>query len=149
MTATIDDVRTKLASETGLSEVITMRRNGRPLVSVVNAGVVEHPATGDDVIAFVSRGAAARLGHLRRDPAITVAIRRGWEWIAVDGRAELAGPNDRHPAVPADAVPPLLRAIFRAAGGTHDDYDEYDRVMAEDARTAVLITPERIYSNGG
>lgn len=28
----------------------------------------------------------------------------------------------------------LLRAIFTAAGGHHDDFDEYDRVMATERR---------------
>jgi len=37
--------------------------------------------------------------------------------------------------------------VFTACGGTHDDWNEYDRVMAEQ-RTAVLVTPTRIYSNG-
>ena len=37
----------------------------------------------------------------------------------------------------------LLREIFTAAGGTHDDWDTYDRVMAEERRAAVLLTPER------
>ncbi|COW92629.1 hypothetical protein OVV29_29725 [Klebsiella pneumoniae] len=42
----------------------------------------------------------------------------------------------------------LLREVFTAAGGTHDDWDEYDRVMAQEQRAVVLITPTRIYSNG-
>ena len=42
----------------------------------------------------------------------------------------------------------LLRDIFTAAGGTHDDWDGYDRVMREQGRTAVLIDPVRVYSNG-
>jgi hypothetical protein len=41
----------------------------------------------------------------------------------------------------------LLRDVFQAAGGTHDDYDTYDRVMAEERRAAVLITPRRVYTN--
>ena len=41
----------------------------------------------------------------------------------------------------------LLREIFVAAGGTHDDWDGYDRVMAQERRTAVLIRPERVYSS--
>jgi len=41
----------------------------------------------------------------------------------------------------------LLREIFIAAGGTHDDWDTYDRVMREERRTAVLVTPSRVYSN--
>ena len=40
----------------------------------------------------------------------------------------------------------LLRDIFTAAGGTHDDWDTYDRVMREERRTAVLIAPTRTYS---
>jgi hypothetical protein len=42
----------------------------------------------------------------------------------------------------------LLREIFTAAGGTHDDWDTYDRVMAEERRVAVLVTPERVYGSG-
>jgi hypothetical protein len=38
--------------------------------------------------------------------------------------------------------------VFVAAGGTHDDWDEYDRVMAEERRAAVLVTPTRIYGIG-
>jgi hypothetical protein len=34
-----------------------------------------------------------------------------------------------------------------AAGGTHEDWDTYDRVMAEERRTAVLLSPRRVYSN--
>ncbi len=48
----------------------------------------------------------------------------------------------------ADALRQLLRGVFRAAGGTHDDWDEYDRTMREQRRTAVLVVPTRIYSNG-
>jgi hypothetical protein len=44
-------------------------------------------------------------------------------------------------------LPELLRAVFRAAGGTHDDWDEYDRVMAAEGRVAVLVTPARVMTN--
>jgi hypothetical protein len=43
----------------------------------------------------------------------------------------------------------VLRDVFSAAGGTHDDWDEYDRVVAADRRAAVLVTPERITTNAG
>jgi hypothetical protein len=43
----------------------------------------------------------------------------------------------------------LRREVFTAAGGTHDDWDEYDRVMAAEKRAVVLVTPTRIYSNRG
>jgi hypothetical protein len=41
----------------------------------------------------------------------------------------------------------LLREVFVAAGGSHDNWAEYDRVMAEQRRTVVFVTPTRIYSN--
>jgi hypothetical protein len=43
----------------------------------------------------------------------------------------------------------MLREIFTATGGTHDDWDTYDRVMREERRTAVLISPDRVYTNPG
>jgi hypothetical protein len=41
----------------------------------------------------------------------------------------------------------LLREAFTAAGGTHDNWAEYDRVMAEQRRTLVLVEPTRIYGS--
>jgi hypothetical protein len=41
----------------------------------------------------------------------------------------------------------MLRAISTAAGGTHDDWASYDQVMRDERRTAVLVTPTRVYSN--
>lgn len=41
----------------------------------------------------------------------------------------------------------LLREIYQAAGGDHDDWAEYDRAMQRQRRTAVLVTPDRIYGN--
>ena len=37
----------------------------------------------------------------------------------------------------------LLREIFTAAGGTHEDWPAYDQVMATERRVAVLVTPEQ------
>ena len=74
--------------------------------------------------------------------------RRGWQWIAVEGDAELIGPLNPNPALDTAAVAGLLREVFVAAGGTHDDWEEYDRVMAAEQRTAVLVTPIRIFGPG-
>jgi len=49
--------------------------------------------------------------------------------------------------VDAERLRLLLREIFTAAGGTHDDWDAYDAAMAAERRTAVLVTPDRVYSN--
>src|ERR1700729_3850251 len=66
---------------------------------------------------------------------------------AAEGAVEIAGPDDPLPGFDADRLPALLREVFTAAGGTHDDWPAYDRVMAEERRAAVLVAPERVYSN--
>jgi PPOX class probable F420-dependent enzyme len=134
------------ADESGLAIVSTLRADHTIQSSLVNAGVVEHPATGGQVLAFVTYG-RVKLANLRARPQVTTAFRNGWQWATVEGRAELAGPEDPRPWLDADRLRLLLRVIFTAAGGSHDDWAEYDRVMAEQKRTAVLITPSRIYSN--
>lgn len=60
---------------------------------------------------------------------------------------EIIGPDDPHPDVDGEALRLLLRDIFRVAGGTHDDWDTYDRVMADERRAAVLLTPRLTYTN--
>lgn len=144
----LDDVRRFLADEHGLAVVATVQRDGRVLSSVVNAGVMAHPVTDAAVVAFVSAGSAARLGHIRRGSAVTLTARRGWRWVAVTGTADLIGPDDPVDGFDRERLRLLLRDVFRAAGGTHDDYDEYDRVMAAERRTAVLVTPQRVLGNG-
>ncbi len=88
-----------------------------------------------------------KLHNLRADPRATIVARAGWQWAAVEGHAEILGPDDPHPGVDSQTLKALLRDIFQAAGGTHDDWDTYDRVMAEERRAAVLLAPRRTYTN--
>jgi PPOX class probable F420-dependent enzyme len=127
--------------------LVTRRRSGEPATSVVNAGVLDHPLTGEPVVAFVSRGRTAKLTNLRRDPRATLVFRAGWQWIGVAGPVELAGPDDPLPGLDAEQLRLLLRDIYHAAGGQHPDLDEYDREMVADRRTAVLLRPERFTNN--
>lgn len=131
----------------GLSVVVTRRSDQTLHATVVNAGVVPHPLTANPVVAFVSAAASRKLAHLRADPTIAIVARGGWQWTTVEGRAQLVGPEDPHPELDAERIRLLLREIFRAAGGTHEDWNTYDRVMRDERRTAVLVTPTRAYSN--
>jgi PPOX class probable F420-dependent enzyme len=128
----------------GLCVVSTLRRDGTIQSSVVNAGVLPHPVTGDQVVGLVSRGDARRLVNLRARPRAAVLVRAGWEWACAEGPVGLAGPDDPMPGVDAERLRLLLREIFTAAGGTHDDWATYDRVMAAERRAAVLVSPERL-----
>ena len=111
--------------------------------------MLDHPVTDEPIVGLVAQGGSAKLRHLRARPHATVTFRAGWEWVTVEGTAELAGPDDPLEGVDAERLRLLLREIFTSAGGTHDDFDEYDRVMAAERRTAVLITPARVYGVGG
>jgi PPOX class probable F420-dependent enzyme len=132
----------------GLAVVSTARVDGTIQSSVVNAGVLDHPLRREPVVAFVSAGGARRLDNLRSHPRVTVVMRGGWQWAAVEGPVELIGPDDPLEGIDSERLRVLLRDIFVAAGGSHDDWDEYDRVMASERRVAVLIDPARIYGNG-
>ena len=131
----------------GLCVLSTSRRDGRIQSSVVNAGVLEHPLRGGPVVGLVAAGGSRKLDHLRADPRTTIVARASWRWAAVEGDAEIIGPDDPHPDVAPEALRLLLRRIFTAAGGTHDDWQAYDQVMAEQRRASVLITPGRVYTN--
>ena len=143
----IADFAALVPGDHGLCVVSTLRGDGTIQSSVVNAGVLEHPVTGAQVVALVARGGALKLANLRARPRATIVVRAGWQWAAAEGPAEIAGPDDPLPGFPPEALAGLLRHVFIAAGGTHDDWPTYDRVMAEERRAAVLITPERVYSN--
>ena len=145
----LDRVRQLVSRDHGLAVVVTQRTDGSPQTSVVNAGVLDHPVTGEPVVGFVIRGDTLKRQHLRERPRATVVFRAGWEWVAVEGDADLAGPEHELDGFDPAGVPQLLRDVFSAAGGTHDDWDEYDRVMANERRLAVLVRPERVYSNPG
>ena len=137
------DFAALVGGDRGLGVVSTLRPDGTIQSSVVNVGVLPHPVTGERVVAFVSQGRARRLGNLRARPRATVVLRAGWQWAAAEGPVQLCGPDDPLPGVDAERLRLLLREIFAAAGGTHDDWAAYDRVMAEERRVAVLVTPER------
>jgi len=146
----LDRVRDLGARESGLAVVVTARADASAQVSVVNAGVLDHPVTGEPVIGFVARGGAKKLPNLRSRPRMTVVFRSGWDWVAVEGDAELAGPDDVVAGFDPSDVPRLLRVVYAAAvGGSEVDWGDLDAVMAAERHTAVLVRPSRIYSNPG
>jgi PPOX class probable F420-dependent enzyme len=134
------------AQDRYLATVATARADGSIQASVVNAGVLSHPVLGDQVVGFVTYG-PTKLANLRQRPWATLVFRASWNWGAVEGACDIIGPDDSFPGFEPSQLPELLRRVFRAAGGTHDDWPEFDRVMKEERRAAVLVHPRRIYSN--
>jgi PPOX class probable F420-dependent enzyme len=130
----------------GLAVVATLRADASIQSSLVNVGVLPSPFDQQPVLAFVTYG-RIKLANLRARPQVSVTAQAGWRWSTVEGRARVVGPDDPDPDVDDERLRQLLREIFIAAGGSHDDWDEYDRVMREQRRAAVLITPTRAYGN--
>jgi PPOX class probable F420-dependent enzyme len=143
---TLKEFAALAGKEQGLVVVSTLRADGSVQTSLVNAGVLTHPLHGGQVVGFVTYG-KVKLAHLRVRPRLAVTVRSGWAWAAVEGAAELIGPDDPVPGIDSERLRLLLREVFTAAGGSHDDWDTYDRVMAEQRRAVVLVDPTRIYSN--
>ena len=135
-------------AERGLAVVSTLRADHTIQSTLVNVGILDHPETGRSAVAFVTAGPVKR-AHLRARPQVTVTFRSGWQWASIEGLAVLAGPDDPQPWLSHADLPSLLRAIFIAAGGQHDDWDESDAVMVRERRLAVLVDPLRVYSNPG
>ena len=136
-----------VAGDHGLVTVSALRDDGSISASVVNAGVLPHPVTGDAVVGMVARGGTKKLAYWRERPYANVVIRAGWVWAAAEGRVDLIGPDDQRDGFDAERLRLLLREIFTAAGGTHDDFATYDRVMRDERRTAVFVHPDRVYGN--
>ena len=143
---TLQDLIDIAGREGYLAVVSTVRADATIQSSVVNVGVLPHPLDGSEVVGFVTYG-RAKLANLRRRPQASVTVRSGWTWATVEGRAELFGPDDSQGDVDAERLRLLLRQVFTAAGGSHDNWEAYDRTMAEQRRTVALLTPTRIYSN--
>ncbi len=117
--------------------VTTIGRSGAAQSTIVRAG----PYLGQ--MAFVVRGDTTKLRNLGLSPHCTVlTVTPDWRrYTSVEGQAELRTLDNTD----AEELRLLLRAVFSAAGGTHDDWDEFDRVMNEERRAGVLVAPERVY----
>jgi Pyridoxamine 5'-phosphate oxidase len=132
--------------ETGLAVVVTYRADGSAHTSVVNAGVVDHPISGEQVVGFVVQGRArTKLANLRRQPLATVVFRSGWDWVAIEGGVELLGPDDEG-CVPWPEAAAVFHSIYaEAIGGSVEDWASGDPVIERDGHAAVLVRPAKVY----
>jgi Pyridoxamine 5'-phosphate oxidase len=148
MNADIDLIRRLGASDRGLAVVATTRPDGSVHASLVNAGVLNDPLKGTPCVGMVVRSSARKLAYLRRSRRATVVFHSGWEWVSAEGPVTIIGPDDPLDGFDPAGLPGLLRDVFAAAGGTHNDWAEFDRVMAGERRAAVLVDLARITTNG-
>ena len=120
----------------------TTRKDATVHASLVKAGVLDDPDTGETSVGIVVGGEARKLGHLRASGQATVVFAHGARWAAVDGPVRIVEADEG-----TERVAPILRSVYTAAGGTHDDWDEFDRAMADEGRCAALVAVHRITTN--
>jgi PPOX class probable F420-dependent enzyme len=109
----------------------TVRRNGRPQMSLVAAGV---DAQGRVIVS--TPGTTAKASNLRRDPHVSlIVMTEGWygTWVQVDGTAEIVEQPD--------SVEPLVD-YYRRISGEHPDWDEYRQAMRDEQRVLVRFEIE-------
>ena len=118
----------------------TYRKDGIAQMSVVSCGPY------DGGVAFTTTGGRAKLANLLRDPRCTILISTAdWrEYVVVDGTADVLWSGRTGP----EKLRLALRGVYTAvAGRDHPDWDDYDRVMVEDRRAAIIVRAQRIYGN--
>ena len=133
---TLDDAVALAATESGLAVVSTVRADGSVQASLVNVGLLPHPDTGQPSLGFTTYG-KVKIANLRARPQLAVTFKNSWQWATVEGRAELAGPDDTQPWLKdSDQLRLLLRDVGherlfefeeRWTGGDHEVRAPADR----------------------
>ena len=134
---TLDEVMDLLV-QNQVATFTTYRRDGRPQMSLVTVGRV------GDALAFTTHRLSAKYANLQRDPrcALMVMSPDLRNYAVLDGDARIVGGCDADP----ETVRLTLRDVYRAAARKeHLDWEEYDRVLRDDGRVAILLTPSRMY----
>lgn len=125
------------ATENRRSVLITLRRDGRPqssnVMHVVNDGTFEVSVTDD----------RAKTRNVRRDPRVSLHVSAPdfWSYVVVDG----TGTTTPVARSTDDETVEALVAYYRSAAGEHQDWDEYRRVMVQEKRLLLRITPQHAY----
>ncbi len=118
--------------------LVTQRANGRPQLS--------------NIVYAVDAGGTIRISITAARAKYHNLVRTPWAALHVSqddfyGYAVLEGPAELAPVAAArdDATVDELIELYRAVGGTHDDWDDYRRAMVDDRRTVVRLRPDHAY----
>ena len=110
----------------------TIRRDGRPQLSPVTAGV-----DAEGRILLSTRETAMKTRNLERDPRASLCLLNDGffgEWVQAEGSAEI---------VRLPEAMDLLVDYYRRISGEHPDWDEYREAMRRERRVMVRITITR------
>ena len=132
-----DNVK-KFTTENHQGVLTCFRRNGMPQMSIVTCGAYR------DGVAFTTTAERAKLLNLKRDPRCAIMVSQlDWRaYVVLEGRATILSPG----TTGADELRLALRDVYRAAtNGDHSNWEEYDRAMVDDRRSAIIVVPDHVY----
>ena len=137
---TFDPSLVDLAAARNLGALATLKRDGRPQLSMIN--ITFDPAASL-LRASITDG-RAKVANLRRDPRASVLVHSGdgWSYAVLEGDVELS------PVARAedDATVEELIEVYRAVRGEdHPDWADYRRAMVQDRRLVLRLHVERVY----
>ena len=135
LAVTPDEARTFLRANHS-AVLATFRRDGRPQLSPVAAGVDD-----EGRVEISTRETAMKVKNLRRDPRISLCVlNQGFygDWAQVEGTAEIV---ERPEALD------LLVDYYRRISGEHPDWDEYRQAMVDQQRVLVRFAIDRAGPN--
>ncbi|WP_053206453.1 PPOX class F420-dependent oxidoreductase [Jiangella muralis] len=134
-----DDSLRKLLAAQRLGVLATVKRDGRPQVSVVTY-IYD---LGPDLVRVSTRDPLAKTRNLRRDPRVTLQVTGpdGGSWAAAEGMAQLSAvARDPHD----DTVEALVEH-YRDARGEHPDWDDFRAAMVRDERLLLRLPVDHVY----
>lgn len=130
----------ELAESRNIGSLATIRRSGRPQLSVVSFAW----SSPECVARASTRTSLAKTANLRRDPRVSLMLTSpdGWSYAVLEGHAELSPVAE----APDDATVEELVGLYRSiAGQDHPDWDDYRRTMVADGRLVLTVVVERAY----
>jgi PPOX class probable F420-dependent enzyme len=137
---TLDPKLVALASARKIGALATLKRDGRPQISMV--GFAFDSASAEIRISVVD--GRAKVHNLRRDPRASVLVTStdGWSYVVLEGDAELspvaAAPDD-------DTVDELVDIYRSIRGADHPDWGEFRAAMVADHRLVARLGIDRAY----
>ena len=136
------DAFLELLKERGQATLATIKKDGRPQLSVISYAY--DPA--EQVVRVSITDGRAKTHNLRRDPRVSLMVQPDtYQYAVYDGEAELSAVAQS----PDDAAVEELVALYRAASGKeHPDWDEYRAAMIADKRLVLRIRITHAYGMG-
>ncbi len=134
----LDDNLKKFVSENRRGVLTTFRRDSSAQMSIITCGPYQNG------VAFSTTEDRAKLRNLRRTPRCTLLVaREDWSaYIVLQGAAQVLSADNTDP----EALRLALRDIYRTAAATeHPNWEEYDRAMQEQKRSAIIVVAEHVY----